>query len=704
MSGTGDWSVSIWLYHTGGTTGNDGLYSSNGSAELLYFQGATQKIKASSGGTAITPSSTIAQSTWYHVVYTRSSGSGTLYINGASVGTGSDTTDMPSGTEWRVGHAYSGEVWAGSACEFAVWNGRVLSLSEVQSIYNSGSGKKIPDALGSGYDTSLTGYYPMDTNFNKSAGTGGTNGVISGSATVDNASPATPIPAADEKATLLTTFSDSLGTSADGTAISDPTFVASGDTNGVAMPSGFGSGAKSMYFDGNDAINIDGAKPFSTTVGSISLWFYNNGTSNEKAVLFFGDTDAGSYLGIETRTDGIWAKFRQASGTTAQWEIRACPSCDNNITLDDDWHHLVLSQDGTAVKVYVDNVLLTTFGGETDKSKWVESNLDNGRIGCNSISGNGNANFFTGNLMEIGLWNVALTSQQVSSLFGNGGSTAKKANTEPTGLKVYYDGSSLTNNLADYSDLPENTLFEETDTQSTWWLQSSKWKGTNQPLEISDLWAWWKAESQYMTLNSSGVTVWNPQINTTPKKLIADSAGVEPTFEANGRNGRGIVKFDGTEVMHTNDDSYRLTQPLTFVIVMKFPTAVDDKTIFDADNTGNRLLHRNTGTAGTQLELNNGTTFTSDATTQFSASWGYEVLVFNGSSSKWRINGVDVAPSTFNPSDDFNPITIASDYRALNGGSNNAVMDIMHFIIYDKALSDSEITDIEEWCASEVGT
>ena len=102
--------------------------------------------------------------------------------------------------------------------------------------------------------------------------------------------------------------------------------------------------------------------------------------------------------------------------------------------------------------------------------------------------------------------------------------------------------------------------------------------------------------------------------------------------------------------------------------------------------------------------MNNGAAFTSDATTAFAGNWGYEILVFDGSSSKWRINGVDVKPGTFNPSDDFNPITIASDYRALNGGSNNAVMDVMHFIIYDKALSDSEITDIEEWCASEVGT
>ena len=258
---------------------------------------------------------------------------------------------------------------------------------------------------------------------------------------------------------------DTLGTSANGTLIGDPT---GGDTS-PTPPTGLGT--SSFVFDGNDGITIDGAEPFSTTVGSISLWFYNDGTSNDKGVLFFGDTDASSYLGIETKTDGIWAKFRQASGTTSQWEWR---SSNNSVTLTDAWHHLVISQDGTAVKIYVDAVELTTFDASTDKSKWMESNLDNGRIGCNSISGNGNANFLTGNLMEIGLWNVALTSAQVTSLYGNGGSTAKTADTIPTGLKAYYplSGSVVTNAAVvvdkskdSITNVPVGTRYEETDTK-----------------------------------------------------------------------------------------------------------------------------------------------------------------------------------------------------------------------------------------------
>ena len=106
-----------------------------------------------------------------------------------------------------------------------------------------------------------------------------------------------------------------------------------------------------------------------------------------------------------------------------------------------------------------------------DKSKWMESNLDNGRIGCDSISSGGNRFFFTGNIMEIGLWNVALTSTQVTSLYGNGGSTAKKANTIPAGLRVYYplSGTTVTNEAIDekvaITNVPVGTRYEETDTR-----------------------------------------------------------------------------------------------------------------------------------------------------------------------------------------------------------------------------------------------
>jgi hypothetical protein len=200
-----------------------------------------------------------------------------------------------------------------------------------------------------------------------------------------------------------------------------------------------------------------------------------------------------------------------------------------------------------------------------------------------------------------------------------------------------------------------------------------------------------------MSLNGSGVTTWNPQTNATAYQIKADSSSEEPTFEANGRNGRGIVKFDGSEWLHTTDDSNNITQPMTFVMVMKFPTGAS-KTIFDVDNTGagGRILCRSTSVAG-KFELLNGGTVNSATVSAVSEAWGYMVITLNGASSKWRINGGNEV--TVDVSDNFNPITIGADY----GGNNDMTGDIMHFIIYDKELSSSEITEIEAWCANEAG-
>ena len=222
------------------------------------------------------------------------------------------------------------------------------------------------------------------------------------------------------------------------------------------------------------------------------------------------------------------------------------------------------------------------------------------------------------------------------------------------------------------------------------------------PNSISSLWAWFQAESSFMTLSGSDITVWNPQDEDTDKQLISDSTGVAPTLGT--YNSRGIAQFDGTEVMHTNDDSYNITQPMTFAIALKFPTAVNYSTIFDVDDTaGGRIVHRNYQTSDRQLQIANSANYESNDEGVISATWGYEILVISGTDTKWRVNGTDVAPVGIDVTDAFKPLTIGSDYRALAGGSLNMVGDFMHFIIYDKAVSGDDLTNLESWLATEVG-
>jgi len=248
----------------------------------------------------------------------------------------------------------------------------------------------------------------------------------------------------------------SLGSSADGSLIDTPT---SEDTS-PTPPTGLGT--TSFYFDGsNDGIDIDGAEPFSTTIGSISVWVSASSDAQSKDILSFADTSENEYLSIRVDADSVYAIMKLASVT--QWEIGK----DGLGT--DEWHLATLVQDGTAVKFYFDNVIHTTFTIDTDKSAWMATNIDNGRIGCVRRNGGANSRFFNGNIMEVGLWNVPLTEAQRDLLYGNGGSTAKTADTITTGLRAYYplSGTVVTNDAVSdkttVTDVPTGSEFEQTD-------------------------------------------------------------------------------------------------------------------------------------------------------------------------------------------------------------------------------------------------
>jgi len=163
-------------------------------------------------------------------------------------------------------------------------------------------------------------------------------------------------------------------------------------------------------------------------------------------LIVFGDTNTGGHMSFQTRSSGDdKIVFHNQSTSANNFEIR------NTGALSIGWHHCVAVQDGTAVKPYVDGVELTTFDGGSggNEEKWIESYLDNARIGCRRNNNNSDNGFFTGNIMEVALWNVALTEAQVQSLYYEVSGTAvgRTADTIPSGLRAYYplSGTVVTN-------------------------------------------------------------------------------------------------------------------------------------------------------------------------------------------------------------------------------------------------------------------
>lgn len=147
-------TVSAWVYPTSGLANNDKIVDkSSGSTGLTGFSldsgtpsgsGTRVGFTINAGTKISTPVDSVPFDKWTHVVATvDSSGNVVMYINGASVATG--TTSLPSEitttNDLRIGgrSISTSNVWDGNLDEVKIWN-RVLTADEVMEDYWPGVG------------------------------------------------------------------------------------------------------------------------------------------------------------------------------------------------------------------------------------------------------------------------------------------------------------------------------------------------------------------------------------------------------------------------------------------------------------------------------------------------------------------------------------------------------------------------------------
>jgi len=188
----------------------------------------------------------------------------------------------------------------------------------------------------------------------------------------------------------------------------------------------------SFDFDGTNHINFGNPTEVQITGNiTISAWIK---TTNSASQAIVGKDDNNTIAGrsylFQTLSVARFIIWRSNSiyivaGTTA---------------IDDgNWHHVVGVNDGTSLKVYVDGALdspANSDGGAIDNdavSFW---------IGGRSASGS--PTYFNGNIGEVAVWNIALTSGNVTTLYGdatNGVGNPMDLTTKPVG---YWSADSST--------------------------------------------------------------------------------------------------------------------------------------------------------------------------------------------------------------------------------------------------------------------
>lgn len=180
-------------------------------------------------------------------------------------------------------------------------------------------------------------------------------------------------------------------------------------------------------FDGvNDYVNIDSVlTPLATTTqGTWAFWVkpIDATPATNQFIIAFGDTNEDTHLSSLITTSGILSVASRILGAT-QWQL----STNSSVFSDNTWAHIVIVQNGISPVLYINGTEYSpgqsnaTFTTSTDQTIWFSdiTGLDNGRFACWNYSSLGNIRFLNGTIDEVGLWNRALTPDEVTELYNS---------------------------------------------------------------------------------------------------------------------------------------------------------------------------------------------------------------------------------------------------------------------------------------------
>ncbi len=180
-------------------------------------------------------------------------------------------------------------------------------------------------------------------------------------------------------------------------------------------PGKFGNGG---VFNGvNNYVTVTDNASLNSASGTVSTWVKTTNDTDEQVIRV---VDGGGfvYFGIElggsasSCVNGLIAVFRQGGAT----EQVAYSTANRNELFDGNWHHMVITANGTSTKIYLDGVSKPVSNCAGSDSGGFTSGAGVGqiiRIGAHHSAGN----YFSGTMDDYRVYNRALSGADVNNLY-----------------------------------------------------------------------------------------------------------------------------------------------------------------------------------------------------------------------------------------------------------------------------------------------
>jgi len=476
----------------------------------------------------------------------------------------------------------------------------------------------------------------------------------------------------DEKATLVTDGKD-------GWVEMDSTYISINDTTKRIDFNLVNGSVDNIY----KALSVDNAAWQVRYIVNFSAGA-GGGSGNGSQYFRFGFATNGTTGGNDEPSTGIISTFQDHSSNEL-WAMTSAGSTTvtgaASVTVNDTDYYVTLKRTDAS------NISLDVKTGGHDGAG---TSLTNMPLTITDVTGNtGLSHLYIANRESAGSYALVGTVRSIQVWTDSAGTGVPDY--EPEALWVK-------------SNLPENTIFEETDTRVIHWLQDDKWIMSS-PKGISDLTAWYDASDiNSITKNSSNlVSQLNDKSGNSGRNLTASgtSNGGQPLWVSGGKNGLDIVDLTSNKKMRAQWAAK--DQPTTICVVLYTPASdggqdnlwdnyedgVESSMGFVNSDTNNRLAMF----APANIE------YPSSGATTYAQTWTFFVNTYNGSSSSMRINGVEKVTGNCGSNDSFG-LTL-STHRAQS--SNYGNIKLAEMMVFDKALSSAEIDSVNEYFSRKWG-